>query len=149
MERFKIIPSVYLIFKKNDKILLSRRFQTGYEDGNYSLVAGHADGKETMREALAREVLEEIGVSINCFSLNHVLTMHRFCGDHERIDLFFTTDVIKGEIKNMEPNKCDDLGWFPVDHLPSNIIPYIDKAIKCYQNGIQYCEFGWEESCGK
>ncbi|MFA5714963.1 MAG: NUDIX domain-containing protein [Candidatus Paceibacterota bacterium] len=149
MERFKIIPSVYLIIIKNGKILLSRRFQTGFEDGNYSLVAGHADGEETMREALSREVLEEIAININPLNFNHVLTMHRWCGDHERIDLFFSVDEWEGEIKNMEPNKCDDLSWFSINQLPQNIIPYIKKAIESYSNGIKYCEFGWEEKCGK
>ncbi|MFA5169644.1 MAG: NUDIX domain-containing protein [Candidatus Paceibacterota bacterium] len=149
MERYKIIPSVYLILEKEGKILLSRRFQTGYEDGNYGLASGHAEEKETMREAMARESLEEIGININASELKHVLTMHRFCGDHERIDLFFTVDSINGEVKNMEPNKCDDLNWFSLSQLPQNTIPYIRKAIECYLNKIDYCEFGWEECCGK
>lgn len=149
MERFKIIPSVYLILAKEGKTLLSRRFQTGFEDGNYGLVSGHVDGEETMREALSRETLEEIGIKIDSSELKHVLTMHRWCGDHERADFFFTVDNWEGEVKNMEPNKCDDLNWFPLNNLPPNTIPYIKKAIDCYSNGLSYCEFGWEESCGK
>ena len=149
MERYKIIPSVYLILIDNNKTLLSRRFQTGFEDGNYGLTSGHAEEKETMREALSREVSEEIGININPLDLIYSLTMHRSCGDHERIDFFFTADKYEGEIKNMEPNKCDDLSWFPVDQLPENTIPYIRKAIDCHLRGIKYCEFGWEESCGK
>lgn len=149
MERYKIIPSVYLILKSNNKILLSRRFQTGFEDGNYGLVSGHAEEKETMREALSREVLEEIGINIRPLDLKYVLTMHRSCGDHERIDLFFTVDVWTGEAKNLEPNKCDDLAWFPINELPRNTIPYIRKAIECWANKKSYCEFGWEAVCGK
>ena len=149
MERFKLIPSVYLILINNNQILLSRRFQTGFEDGNYGMVSGHAEEKETMREALSREVLEEIGIKINPLDLEHYLTMHRSCGNHERVDFFFTTDKHEGEIKNMEPNKCDDLSWFPLNQLPKNIIPYITKAIDCYTKGEKYCEFGWKEDCGK
>ena len=52
-ERFKLIPSVYALFIQDEKILLSRRFQTGYEDGKYSLVAGHADGEARSGEGLA------------------------------------------------------------------------------------------------
>lgn len=143
-ERFKLISAVYLIPVKDGKILLSRRFQTGYEDGNYGLVAGHVDGEETMKKALVREVKEEIGILLDPSKLKLVLTMHRWCGDHERIDLFFTADQWDGEIKNMEPHRCDDLQWFPLEKLPDNTIPYIHTAIDCYLKGVSYYELGWE-----
>ncbi len=143
-ERFKLIPEVYLILVKDRKILLSRRFQTGYEDGNYSMVAGHADGNETMREATIREAKEEANITIDPLKLKHILTMHRWCGDHERIGFYFTTDKWDGEIKNTEPHKCDDLSWFSLDQLPENTLPYIQTVIDCYKKGINYCEFGWD-----
>ncbi|MFA5086296.1 MAG: NUDIX domain-containing protein [Candidatus Paceibacterota bacterium] len=149
MERFKLIPSVYLILLKDGKVLLSRRFNTGYEDGNYGLVSGHAEEKETFREALSREVFEEVGIEIDSSDLNLVLTMHRQCGDHERVDFFFTANAWNGEIKNAEPQKCDDLDWFPIDNLPDNTIPYVKKAIESYFDGMNYCEFGWDGSCRK
>ena len=143
-ERFKLIPEVYLVLVKDKNILLSRRFQTGYEDGKYSMIAGHADGNETMREAIAREAKEEAGIEIDPKELKHLLTMHRWCGDHERIGLYFTTEKWDGEIRNTEPNKCDDLSWFPLDQLPQHTIPYIQTAIDGYVKGEKYCEFGWE-----
>ncbi len=143
-ERFKLIPSVYAIFIRDQKILLLRRYQTGFEDGNYGLPAGHADGEETMREALVREVSEEVGARVNVKDLNLTLTMHRWCGDHERIDLFFMVKKWRGEIKNMELDKCDDLSWFQLNQLPKNTIPYIWTAIDCYLKGEKYCEFGWD-----
>lgn len=39
MERFKLVTAVHLILTQNGKILLLRRYNTGYEDGNYSVVA--------------------------------------------------------------------------------------------------------------
>ncbi|MFH0856765.1 MAG: NUDIX hydrolase, partial [bacterium] len=46
-ERFKVIPAVYLFLEEDGKILLLRRFNTGYEDGNYAFVSGHLDGGES------------------------------------------------------------------------------------------------------
>lgn len=143
-ERFKLIPSVYAFFIQERKILLLRRYQTGFEDGNYGLPAGHAEGKETMREALIREVFEEVGARINVDDSSLVLTMHQWCGDHERIDLFFVVERWDGEVQNIEPNKCDDLSWFSLDQLPENTILYIRAAIDCYLEGEKYCEFGWD-----
>lgn len=143
MERFKLIPSVYLLLVKDGKILLSRRFQTGFEDGKYGLVAGHVEGGEVFREALKREVFEEAGIGLDTSTLDLVLTMHRWCGDHERADFFFATSIWNGEIRNQEPDKCDDLQWFSLDELPGNTIRYIREAIECYRCGMRYCEFGW------
>lgn len=144
-ERFKITPEVFLFLKKGEKVLLSRRFQTGYEDGNYGMIAGHAEAGEAMREATAREAFEEGGIIIQPEALRHVLTMHRACHDprnkHERIGFYFTIDKWEGELHNAEPEKCDDLSWFSVDALPANTIPHIRKAIMCIQQGEQYSEF--------
>lgn len=144
-ERFKLIPEIYLILIRDEKILLLRRFNTGYEDGNYSLVAGHADGNETMREAMAREAKEEADIEIDPKNLEHLLTMHRWCGDHERIGFYFTTKHWSGEIRNVELDKCDDLSWFPLNQLPQNTIPYVQAAINHSLAGEKYCEFGWSK----
>lgn len=142
-ERYRIIPSVYLLLIKDGKILLSRRANTGYEDGKYGLVAGHAENGEKFTDGLAREVREEAGIELDLSRVKHALTMHRNCVDHERADFFFVTDSWSGDIANMEPERCDDISWFALGELPENIIPYIRRAIECYQQGTAYCEYGW------
>ena len=44
--RFRMVVAVHLFLLQNGNILLLRRFRTGYEDGNYSVIAGHLDGSE-------------------------------------------------------------------------------------------------------
>lgn len=141
-ERFKAIVSVYVLFIKDGKLLMLRRANTGYEDGKYSLVAGHADGNEALTEATVREAREESGVEIEPTELKFKVAMHRI-DDREQLDFFFECTRWKGNIKNMEPDKCDDLSWFPLDSLPQNTIPYIREAIRCYREGAIYAEFGW------
>ena len=70
--------------------------------------------------------------------------MHRKESDEERIDLFFTAEKWCGEIKIMEPQKCDDLSWFAFDNLPINLVPYVKAAIEAFNSGALYTEFGWE-----
>ncbi len=142
MERFKTISSSYLILIKNRKILLLRRFRTGYEDGKYSLPAWHVEEGETLREAAAREIKEEIGLLIKPEDFELVHIMHRK-GDDIRVDFFFTAKKWKGVPANMELNKCDDLRWFSLTKLPVNTIPYIRKAITNYQEKILYSEVGF------
>lgn len=141
-EHFKLIASVYLLFIKDGKILLLRRANTGYEDGNYGLVAGHLDAHESLTHAAIREAKEESGIDILPSDLEVKTTMHRRQKD-ERVDFFFEVKKWSGNPINMEPDKCDDISWFPLDNLPSNMIPYIRQAINSYRKGILYSEFGW------
>ncbi|MCB9815495.1 NUDIX domain-containing protein [Candidatus Nomurabacteria bacterium] len=142
-KRFTYIGSSYLFLIKDNKILLQRRFQTGFMDGFYGVPAGHLDGKETAREGCAREIKEEIGIDIKPEDLEMVHIMHRKAEEDERIDFFMTTKSYSGEIENVEPNKCDDLSWFELNELPDNIVNYVKIAIENYRDGISYSEFGY------
>jgi mutator protein MutT len=146
-ERFKIIPSVYLVLIKDNKILLSRRYNTGYRDGEYSFPAGHLDGNETFKQGMVREAKEEIGVVLDAADLELVHTMDRMMPGDERADFFFTAKKWQGEPRIMELEKCDDLSWFEINNLPKNTIPYIKQAIESFSNNIIYSEReGLEES---
>jgi 8-oxo-dGTP diphosphatase len=142
-EKFTYIGSSYLFLIEDGKILLQRRFQTGFEDGNYGVPAGHLDGGETAREGCAREIKEEIGIMIEPDELEVVHVMHRKGERDERIDFFMTTKQYSGEITNCEPHKCDDLSWFPLDELPENMVDYVKVAIEHYKAGNFYSEYGY------
>ena len=142
-DRHMLIPASYLVLRRNDEVLLLRRFNTGYEDGKYSMPAGHVDAGETFTETVIREVGEEIGITLKWEDVRMAHMMHRKSVDSETVDTFFTIEEWTGEPKNMEPNKCDDLSWFPLDKLPENTIPYIQQALKCIRDGKFYSEFGW------
>ena len=141
--RNKFPVAVHIFFLRDAEILLLRRFNTGYEDGKYSVVAGHVDTGETTTQAAIREVGEEVGVTLEAKNIQIVHVMHRKSED-ERIDFFMTVRQWSGEIVNNEPHKCDELAWHPIARLPQNTIPYVRHAIGCFQNGIAYSEFGWE-----
>jgi 8-oxo-dGTP pyrophosphatase MutT (NUDIX family) len=142
-ERFPYVGAVYLILRDQNKILLQRRFNTGFEDGNYGLPAGHLDGNETTREGLAREAKEELGIDIDPKSLQVLHVMHRKASLDEKIDFFMTTNMYRGEVQNLEPHKCDHLEWFDVDDLPQNIITYVNVALELIKKKETYSEYGW------
>ena len=145
---FKIIPAAYLFLIKDNQVLLLQRSNTGYEDGNWSVPAGHLDGDEAASTAAVREAKEEIGLDINPADLKIVHIMHRKGlvppgKDNERIDFFFVLEQWEGESVNCEPHKCAALTWFPLDALPDNTIPCVKVALDGYKSGTFYSEQGW------
>lgn len=140
--RAKFPVTVHLLFFRENQVLLLRRFNTGFEDGNYSVPAGHLDGGETVRMAAVREAYEEIGVQIDVDDVVFATVTHRK-SDDERVDFFVHIKDWDGEPFNAEPEKCDELRWCDLDALPENTIPYVKRAIRNYVENIPFEEFGW------
>lgn len=139
-----MIPAVFVIFEKDNKVALLRRFNTGHEDGNYTVAAGHVDGGEPMKVAAARESFEEMGAQVHVDDLEFVHLLHSAALDEdgaEYICAFFKCTKWDGEISNMEPEKSDELLWADLDNLPENIIPYIKQAIELSYQNVQYSEY--------
>ncbi len=141
--RRRFWSAAFLVLEKDGKVLLSKRFNTGHQDGNYSLVAGHIDPGETAQMALAREANEEAGLKINPDDLKVVLVMQNLFEDAEYFNVFLTPTKYEGEPTNLEPERCSELSWFPLNDLPSNMVPYVKQALECVQKGISYSNFGW------
>ena len=127
--RFSLVSAVHLFLLRGQQVLLLRRRNTGYEDGNYSVPAGHLDGGEQVIQAAIREVREEVGIEITPEDLDVVGIMHRKAED-ERIDFFVAARRWDGEPRNCEPDKCDQLRWVDIDKLPANVIPYVRRALE-------------------
>ncbi|MBS9775309.1 NUDIX domain-containing protein [Candidatus Gracilibacteria bacterium] len=142
------VPACYLFLKKDEKIFLLRRFNTGFMDGFYTTIAGHVDAGETFSQAVVREAEEEAGIIVKQDDVKMVHTMHRKKQSetfNERVDIFFTVENWEGELRNTEPHKCDDMQWFDANNLPENMVPYVQHAIECIEKNMPYSEFGWEK----
>lgn len=139
--RAKFPVTVHLLFFREDQVLLLRRFNTGYADGQYSVPAGHLDGGETVMAAAAREAEEEVGVKIGPSDLTFSTVMHRMEED-ERVDFFVHVHEWQGEPFNAEPEKCDDLCWVELKQLPLNMVPYVRRALQNHLAAIPFDEFG-------
>lgn len=143
-DRFKLIPAVYLMLRRGNKILLLQRANTGYQDGKYSLIAGHLDGDELATAGVVREAKEETGVTVDPKDLRFAHVCHRLTRNQvgqERVDLFFETDKWQGEAINAEPEKCGGVAWFPLDALPENTLPLVRNVLRDIQRGVRYSEY--------
>ena len=63
-DRFGAIPEVHLFLLNDDRLLLLRRCNTDYENGNYSVIAGGVEADEEVTAAAIREATEEVGIDV-------------------------------------------------------------------------------------
>jgi 8-oxo-dGTP pyrophosphatase MutT (NUDIX family) len=140
--RFTFRSAVYLILLDGNKILLSRRFNTGWMDGKYSLISGHIDGNESVSQAMIREAQEEVSIKVAKKNLIPAVALHRKSG-REYIEFFFIAKRWIGIPKIMETDRCDSLKWFFINKLPKNVLPHVRLAVENYKKHIPFFEFGW------
>jgi 8-oxo-dGTP diphosphatase len=108
-------------------------------------VTGHVERGESLREALAREAGEELGITIRpedlvFSSFGHILVRPGFT----YYNIYFEASAYLGEPVIAEPDKCDAIGWFDVEDLPPDIIPERTQAIRDHFAGVHYHEAGFE-----
>lgn len=144
-ERFKLMPAVWVLLMRGNKILLLKRQNTGWKDGEYGLPAGKVDGKETIIQAAIREAYEEVGVKLKKEYLKVAHALHKRNEDlSESIDFGIKVTQWEGEPKIMEPEKCAEICWFPIDDLPPNTIDCLKHVIPLVLKNIFYSEYGWD-----
>ena len=143
LEKRNTVPiTALLMLKRENKILLLRRFNTGYEDGKYCFPGGHVEKGEAIYKAMIREAKEEIGINIKeeNLILKHVL--NRKVNDNAYVDFLFECKEWQGEIKLNEKDKSDEVKWFDFDNIPENIIPFMKEV---FDNEKKlYIPYGWD-----
>ncbi|ETO92836.1 ADP-ribose pyrophosphatase [Legionella oakridgensis RV-2-2007] len=116
-----------------DKILLVKHtYQTGW----YT-IGGGVDPGETPREAMERELMEEVGVrltsSLQLFSVYH--------SRHEKRDDYIIVYVGHGHTQ--EPVISPEIAqqqWFPLSQLPKDISPATQRRIQEYLGKVEVSE---------
>jgi 8-oxo-dGTP pyrophosphatase MutT (NUDIX family) len=140
--RHTLPVAVHVLLLRGSDVLLLLRANTGYEDGNYSVIAGHVEAGEQIVDTAIREAREEAGITVATNDVRVVGFMH--CREvDEYIHFFVAVRRWSGEVRNAEPEKCAELRWFPLARLPDNIIPYVRRAIENGPDGAWFDAFGW------
>ena len=151
-ERFRTRAAVILLLFREQagqtEILLQRRQNTGYADGLWdSAASGHVEEKESLRQALAREAYEELGITIAPENMQFVTVIHKFIPelDDAYFTFYFQAWQYNGQEIIGEPQKCSELRWFPLQNLPDDLIIDRRLILQHLRDGVPYDELGWGE----
>jgi 8-oxo-dGTP diphosphatase len=116
-----------VIIIKDSKILLGKR-KNAHGEGSWCYPGGHLEYGESWEECSRREVWEEVGIQIKNLRFG-TITNDIFESEHKHyITISMISDYESGEVKLMEPDKCDKWEWFEWDNLPSPLfLPTINQ----------------------
>lgn len=142
-ERNTIPMTTLLMLRKENRVLLLRRFNTGYEDGKYCFPGGHVEKGEQIHKAMIREAKEEIGIDIEDKDLHLIHVCNRKVEDNAYVDFIFECRKWKRKEKIMEKDKSDELRWFDLNNIPDNIIPFMKEIFNNEKR--LYIPYGWGE----
>ena len=139
-----VIPTVNVFVIKDSKLLLGRRANTGWMDGHLCPPGGHIEAGETPREAVIREIEEELGVTVRPGDLEFACVAARKTAAGETVAYEFVIRDKEYAFSNAEPQKCSELVWVDLDNLGDDII---DQFRQIIAQGIigksSYLEIGY------
>ncbi len=126
-----VAVGIFIINDEGKVFLTKRSANATNERGTWEIPGGKVEFGETLENAAKREAMEEYGVAIQLLeqfpAQNHLIP-----GEHQHwVPTCFLCRIEgDGEPRIMEPDKCDAIGWFAFDQLPSplSIITGLDIA---------------------
>jgi len=135
--RYQEPVDAHLILRRGNEVLLARRAGSPYANGLLNCVSGHVDGAfEDIVTTLVREAQEEAGIDVDPADVRAaVVVQHLNPYGAQRTGWFFEVTRWKGEPRICEPTLCTELGFFPLDRLPDDMVAYCRAGLDAYRNG--------------
>ncbi|MDD4902396.1 MAG: NUDIX domain-containing protein [Patescibacteria group bacterium] len=130
-----------IIVNQEGKILIGKRKNS--HAPYYSIPGGHLDPGETFEAGAIREIKEEMNLDLKdpkVIAVTNNLETYRDEGLHY-ISIILLVTEFSGDLKNMEPEKCEEWLWVDPNHLPS---PHFDASrmgVACYLEKAFYKKF--------
>lgn len=113
------VVGLAVIVKKNNRVLVGKR-RNIIGHGQWGFPGGHLEHGESLKNAVRRELMEEAGIKIKNIQFQAVTNDIRKDLPSHYITLFFTADYVSGNVRNLEPHKCEGWEWVEWSFLISS-----------------------------
>lgn len=135
-------PGVTIVFLCHDgqgNYLLNKRSKNCRDEhGHWDPGGGGLEFGDRIETTLKKEIQEEYCTDVLEYEFLGYRDVHRTnkgVATHW-IALDFKVLVDRSQVKNGEPHKFEELGWFALEDLPSPLHSQFPKALKQYKNRL-------------
>ncbi len=134
-KNFKIGVNAILI--RDHEVLLGKRLSPkGY--GDWGVPGGHLNYRESMVAGVKRELREETG--LEALKVEFFQLINDIRQEEHYVQVNFLVSKWKGELKVMEPTKCEKWEWFSLDELPKNFFYGHRDFLTAYKEGKSFID---------
>ncbi len=134
------VNCAFFCHDRDNRFLMHKRSQNCRdEQGRWDNGAGAMEHGETFEETVRREVLEEYGaepIEIEYVLTKNVLRDNNGQKTHWIKNLHWVL-VDPGQVKNNDPEKIDEIGWFTFDDLPEPLHSQFHKGLETIKKHIE------------
>ena len=125
-----------VIIIKDNKVLFGKR-KSAHGHGTWCFPGGHLEYGESWEDCAVRETTEETDITIKNIRFSAVTNDIYPTEEKHYITIFMLADFDSGEVKIMEPEKCEEWGWFEWTNLPQPLMIAVENLLKQNYNPIK------------
>lgn len=138
-EDFTGISVIYFCHDGNGNFLLNKRSKNCRDEvGNWDCGGGGLEFNDTIENTLSKEIREEYCADILGYEFLGYRDVHRESEGKKThwVALDFKVMVDRSKVKNGEPHKFNEIGWFKINNLPSPLHSQLPNAMKIYKDKL-------------
>ena len=127
MKRPKV--GILVAIRQGDLVLLGKR-RGRHAPGLWQFPGGHLEGGESFAGGGIRETEEETGIILPAAYLWTVVNTIYHLEKRHYVCVILVADMPAGqEPRVMEPEKCEQWGWYRWDQLPAPLAPSTEQLV--------------------
>lgn len=133
------ISVVFFCHDGKGNYLLSKRGKNCRdENGRWDPGGGGLEFDDKVEDTLRKEIKEEYSADVLKYEFLGFRDVHREHNGQKThwVALDFKVLVDKDQVKNGEPHKFDEIGWFKLSKLPTPLHSQFSKALEEYKNKL-------------
>lgn len=115
----KVGIGTYILNDRNQILMILRK--NVISAGTWCPPGGHLEMTEEFIDCVKREAKEEVGIEVvdaELWAVNNNITGK----DWHYVNLDFLVSRWQGKPENLEPEKCEKIGWFDLNGLPEPLM---------------------------